>query len=254
MNETSRGVGDPPIGGFANPSSSTSLKLDSASHAGITSATISSSSIPGDIGGITINHDPRHTDPTLPSLGASLGSDFDAFGADNLNLTKLLGSDSVGSPWGDPFADPAVPSTGGSSASSNQSQNPIRPWELDLCSTGASTQTAASTSGPPNVLAPRTETTLASGLPRPPHHATAAAAQYFHPPVPSPIGHPTYIDQRLPSFQSQFQATADAATAAAFHVPAPHYSALGIYHFVSFYHTSCNWKKNKSKQWWYWTY
>ena len=85
MNETSRGGGDPPIGGFANPSSSTSLRLDSASH-----ATISSSSIPGDIGGITINHDPRHTDPTLLSLGASLGSEFDAFGADNLNLTKLL--------------------------------------------------------------------------------------------------------------------------------------------------------------------
>ena len=99
MNETSRGVGDPPIGGFANPSSSTSLKLESASHckyivdnclimyqlklfsiticilwwamygnvllpfilAAITSATISSSSIPGDIGGITINHDPHHT-------------------------------------------------------------------------------------------------------------------------------------------------------------------------------------------------
>ena len=159
----------------------------------------------------------------MPSLGASLGSEFDAFGADNLNLTKLLGSDSVGSPWGDPFADPAVPT----SAASNQSQNPIRPWELDLCSTGASNQTAASTSGPPNVLAPRTETTLASsGLPRPPHHGPAAAAQYFHP-VPSPIGQPTYIDQRLPSFQSQFQATADAATAAAFHVPTPHYSALG---------------------------
>ena len=44
-----------------------------------------------------------HTDPTLPSLGASLGSEFDAFGADNLNLTKLLphGSLTAGSKDGD---------------------------------------------------------------------------------------------------------------------------------------------------------
>ena len=153
-----------------------------------------------------------------------MGSEFDAFGADNLNLTKLLGSDSVGSPWGDPFADPSGPNSGTSGSSSNQSQYPIRPWELDLgtvpCSTA--TQTTTSNSGPPNVLAPPSDTTLPPGLPRPPHHAPTAA-QYFHP----PIGQPTYIDQRLPSFQSQFQATADAATAAAFHVPAPHYSALG---------------------------
>ena len=194
---------------------------------GITSATISSSSIPGDIGGITINHDPRHTDPTLPSLGASLGSEFDAFGADNLNLTKLLGSESVGSPWGDPFADPTGPSSGAAGSSSNQSQYPIRPWELELGNVPSSTASqTATTSAPPNVLAPPSETTLPPGLPRPPPHAPTAA-QYFHHAVPSPIGQPTYIDQRLPSFQSQFQVTADAATAAAFHVQAPHYSALG---------------------------
>ena len=186
-------------------------------------ATISSSSIPGDIGGITINHDPRHADPTLPSLGASLGSEFDAFGADNLNLTKLLDSDSVGSPWGDPFADPTGPSSQTTGSSSNQSQYPIRPWELDLGSVPLSTasQTTTSSSGPPNVLAPPSNTSLAPGLPR---HYAPTAAQYFHP----TIGQPTYIDQRLPSFQSQFQATADAATAAAFHVQAPHYSALGM--------------------------
>ena len=167
-----------------------------------------------------------HTDPNLPSLGASLGSEFDAFGADNLNLTKLLGSDSVGSPWGDPFADPTGPGTGTSGSSANQSQYPIRPWEIDLGSVPSSStsQTTTTNSGPPNVLAPPSDATLHPGLPRPPHHAPTAA-QYFHPPVPS-IG-PTYIDQRLPSFQSQFQATADAATAAAFHVPATHYSALG---------------------------
>ena len=154
-----------------------------------------------------------------------MGSEFDAFGADNLNLSKLLGSDSVGSPWGDPFADPSGPATGTSGSAASQSQYPIRPWEVALGPTSSSSQTTTTTnSGPPNVLAPPSESTLSAGLARPPPHASAAA-QYFHPPVP--LMGPTYIDQRLPSFQSQFQATADAATAAAFHVPASHYSALG---------------------------
>ena len=197
-----------------------------------------------------------HSDPLLPSLGASLGSEFDAFGADNLNLTKLLGSDTVGSPWGDPFADHTGSITGSAGSSSNQSQYPIRPWELDqpsavgggvvtsslssLSSAGGqttSTVTAATTNHPPpNVLAPPSNASL-PGLPRMPthtaHHPTAhphphaAAAQYFHRPAPT-VG-PTYIDQRLPSFQSQFQPTPDPAAAAAFHVPAPHYS-LGELH------------------------
>ena len=171
-----------------------------------------------------------------------MGSEFDAFGADNLNLTKLLGSDTVGSPWGDPFADPTLPSTGGSAgggSSANQREYPIRPWEMDLgggvtsslSSLTTSGQTMTTQSAPPNVLAPPSNTAGLHGLPRPPPHATAAAPQYFHPHAPAAPGHPvgpTYIDQRLPSFQSQFQVTADAATAAAaFHVPAPHYSSLG---------------------------
>ena len=205
MNETSRGgvgppgtnsKGDPPIGGF-QPATQDLFGSQTAAGASITSSHQTS------------------LDANLPSLGTPFGNELDGFG-DSLNLTRLLAGDA--STWD--FNDPI-----GSSAAN---QGSYRPWEIDLTSgVSASTSSTSTTAtmppgstlltpaagsmgnlAPPNVLAPPSS----AALPRPPH--------YFQ---PHSHGAPTYIDQRLPSFQSQFQETPQ-QTAAPFHPP--HYSSL----------------------------
>jgi hypothetical protein len=188
MNETSRGSGgggstrgDPPIGGYPPPSSSTtpSSSAPAVISTAATSTTATTSSTSSD----------------LPSLSASLSGDLDGLG-EGLSLTRLLAGDS--NSWD--FSDPL----GSAAAAASQSQGSYRPWEADLATSTASTMSDTSTSGtfttlisvstaPPNVLAPPSP-----AMPRHqphPHHA-------FYQPHPH---HAAYIDQRLPSFNSQFQ-------------------------------------------------
>lgn len=153
---------------------------------------------------------------TLPSLG----TEFESLG-EGLTLSRLLAGDS--NAWD---FDPLNPNSNGQTGG-----NQYRPWEVDLlaASTAGSTATTTQTSSvvvsapkattaltplaPPNVLAPP---------PTRPLHA-----QFYQ---PSPVVHPSHfnLDQRLPSFQSQFHehpppypgAAAGATTPAA---APPHY-------------------------------
>jgi len=203
MNETSRGVtgrvcGDPPIGGY--PPSITPTSSGSGGTPTSSAATTSTSS--------------GNEDPGLPSLSASLGSEFESFG-ESLNLTRLLAGDTGSWDFSDPLSN-------GTNSSNPANQGSYRPWEIDIPATSASLLTLSTMSrGPPNVLAP--PSTTSSLLPRPHiatgHHGPSVQHQY----APYYQSHhlqghhqPHLIDQRLPSFQSQFQDPTH-------HQVAPHY-------------------------------
>ena len=197
MNETSRGgtgrgCGDPPIGGYPpsiTPTSSGSGGTPTSSAA-TTSTTSGSSEEPG-----------------LPSLGATLGSEFESFG-DSLNLTRLLAGDTGSWDFSDPLSN-------ANSAANQANQGSYRPWEADIAPATTSSLLTLSTMsrGPPNVLAP--PSTTSSLLSRPHistgHHAPSVQHQYaYYQPHPHHLAshhqaHQHLIDQRLPSFQSQFQ-------------------------------------------------
>lgn len=193
MNESSQGGGgargDPPIGGYPPPSSTTTpSNTDGAiprtvRHSnGASSTTVTATST-------TSNDLMTHN---MNSNATPEDLDLDS----GLSLTRLLAGDSN---WD--FNDPL----GAGSATSSTSSSYTRPWEADLraASSGSSpavtatpmdtasnstfaTLTTVSLAPPPNVLAPP------STMPRP-------HAQTFYPP------HGHYINQGLPSFQSQFQ-------------------------------------------------
>ena len=193
MNETSRGgagrgCGDPPIGGYPPPITPTSSGSGGTPTSNATTTSTTSSG---------------NEDPGLPSLGASLGSEFESFG-ESLNLTRLL----AGDPGSWDFSDALSNGANGANASN---QGSYRPWEGDIPATSASLLTLSTMSrGPPNVLAPLS--TTSSLLSRPHiaagHHPAAVQHQYATYYQSHHLqGHhqPHLIDQRLPSFQSQFQ-------------------------------------------------
>ena len=191
MNETSRGVagrgcGDPPIGGYPpsiTPTSSGSGGTPTSSVA--TTSTTSSE------------------DPGLPSLSATLGSEFESFG-ESLNLTRLLAGDTGSWDFSDPLSN-------GTNSSNPANQGSYRPWEIDIPATSSSLLTLSTMSrGPPNVLAP--PSTTSSLLSRPHistgHHGPSVQHQYatYYQSHHLQGHHQAHlIDQRLPSFQSQFQ-------------------------------------------------
>ena len=214
MNESSQGGGgargDPPIGGYPPPSSTTTpTNTDGAiartvRHTGASSSTTATSTTSNDL---------------LNNMNSN--EDLDALDS-GLSLTRLLAGDSN---WD--FNDPL----GAGVATSTSSNNYNRPWEADLGGHASSTSappvtttpmdttsnstfatlTTVSLAPPPNVLAPP------STMPRP-------HAQTFYPP------HGHYINQSLPSFQSQFQEVpppphhpAYAAAGATTATPHPHY-------------------------------
>lgn len=176
MNETSRGGGggssrDPPIGGFMiPPSSGASSHHSQGNHA-------TSSANNDDCGGLT-----------------PLSHDLDHFG-EGMTLSRLLAGDSPA--WD---FDPLNPNGGGNGPHSNNNQ--YRPWECDLPSitsmasaVSSGIPTSVTSIAPPNVLAPHASAVRASPL----HHHQF----YQHPHHPAAPAH-HFIDQRLPSFQSQF--------------------------------------------------
>jgi hypothetical protein len=139
----------------------------------------------------------------LPSLSATLGSEFESFG-ESLNLTRLLAGDTGSWDFGDTLSN-------GTNANNASNQGSYRPWEIDIPATSASLLTLSTMSrGPPNVLAP--PSTTSSLLPRPHvasgHHAQVMQHQYasYYQAQHLQTHHQSHlIDQRLPSFQSQFQ-------------------------------------------------
>ena len=210
MNETSRGTGpgggasrggDPPIGGYPPPSSTTPT-VSAHSGAGTTGASSTSTT--------------TSSNNTDLNLAMSTDTDLDGLG-EGLSLTRLLAGDT--SNWD--FSDPLGASTTPHSTHSHVSQGSYRPWEADLTSPSSTTTTLASNSShdtsstfttltsvssmapPPNVLAPP------SCIPN--RLAPQFNPQYHH-----------YIDNRLPSFQSQFQEIPPPYGMAA-HGPHPHY-------------------------------
>ena len=123
----------------------------------------------------------------------TLGSDL----ISDLGFSRLLGGEST---WD---FDATLGSTTAASAASSIN----RPWEMDLPSLGGAPGIPGVSTAPPNVLAP--PPVSSRGLYAPPAPFYGAA--------PGAPGHAGFIDQRLPSFQSQFhqdQAAAQHAAAA----------------------------------------
>lgn len=174
MNETSQG------GGVASASSSTSSSTPNRDPP-IGGYPVSSRATPT---ATSTSHQGQSSgEDSLPSLG----TEFESLAGEGLTLSRLLAGDS--STW-DPF-DPLNPSTTGGPGQ-------YRPWEVDLnMSTAPSTSTTCNST---TVLSTRTSAA-------PPNVLAPPATRPIHP-HPSSFYQPTahhFIDQRLPSFQSQFQ-------------------------------------------------
>ncbi len=123
----------------------------------------------------------------------SLGTEFESLG-EGLTLSRLLSGDSAA--WD---FDPLNPNANGAASSQNQ----YRPWEVDLLSSSSASTTA--TTAVTSVV----KSVPATAAPPPPNVLAPPATRPIHAPTPQfyqPHPHaPHFIDQRLPSFQSQFQ-------------------------------------------------
>ena len=187
MNETSRGEPDPPISGGGGGGNG---------------------AVPPSV--------PSSAAPTSSSLLPSLGTDFDGLGVDSgfSQLSKLLSNDSNPDPWMDSLGSSAL----GGIASS---QSNYRPWEAAQQAAAAQHALAMSSSGLTATTSSLLPSSRASDPVAPPNvsmrsmhgHMATPQPTFYHPgghyqaPPGVSAHHSSYHDQRLPSFQSQFQET-----------------------------------------------